>query len=131
LEHHAELDPRTPIGQTLLGLLGDEVTAERRAAREEPFLPVASPQQPDVVFFTRTQHTLHGMFKEYWQSTGGLLRHGYPISEEFVEVSRDDGQAYRVQYFERSRLEYHPGSSGGSIQLGRLGAELLDAEGLP
>ncbi|WP_322486992.1 hypothetical protein [Chloroflexus sp.] len=58
---------------------------------------------------------------------GGLIRHSYPISEECIEVNRDDGQAYLVQYFERSRMEWHPEGEVGRVLLGRLGAEVLSA----
>lgn len=33
---------------------------------------------------------------------------GMPISNEFVERNEVDGKEYKVQYFERAALEYHP-----------------------
>ena len=39
---------------------------------------------------------------------GGLTQQGYPISEEFTEISPLDGKPYLVQYFERAVFEYHP-----------------------
>jgi hypothetical protein len=42
----------------------------------------------------------------------GWPQYGYPISEEFYEVSPDDGGTYVVQYFERARFEWHPEHSG-------------------
>jgi hypothetical protein len=33
---------------------------------------------------------------------------GFPISEEFTEVSPLNGKTYLVQYFERAVMEYHP-----------------------
>lgn len=127
LEYHPEFDLRALPDQTLLGLVGNEVTAPRRAAREPPFLPVTKPCNTAISYFPETRHTLRGQFKSYWESTGGLMRHGYPISEEFIEVNRDDGQAYLVQYFERSRMEWHPEVDGGRVLLGRLGAEVMFA----
>ena len=38
---------------------------------------------------------------------------GFPISEEFTEVSKVDNKPYTVQYFERNRFEYHPEYAGG------------------
>lgn len=44
-----------------------------------------------------------------------------------------DGFAYRVQYFERARLEYHPQYAGTpyEVQLGLLGTALLRNEARP
>ncbi len=63
---------------------------------------------PGSVFFPETGHRLGGLFLEYWQSHGGLMQQGYPISDVFTEVSDLDGKPYTVQYFERAVFEYHP-----------------------
>ncbi|HMA36234.1 MAG TPA: PQQ-binding-like beta-propeller repeat protein [Chloroflexia bacterium] len=60
------------------------------------------------VVFPATGHTVGPQFLTYWQQHGGLAQYGYPISEEFTEVSDLDGRPYTVQYFERSVLERHP-----------------------
>ncbi|HET6312790.1 MAG TPA: hypothetical protein VFH60_03060 [Chloroflexia bacterium] len=70
--------------------------------------PVPDPQDPGVSYFPLVGHTLRGAFRDYWQGHGGLPQFGYPITEEFREVSPTDGRAYAVQYFERARFEYHP-----------------------
>jgi hypothetical protein len=49
-----------------------------------------------------------GKFRGYWEQHGGLAQQGYPISDEFTEVSPLDGKPYRVQYFERAVFELHP-----------------------
>jgi hypothetical protein len=49
-----------------------------------------------------------GQFRTYWEQHGGLAQQGFPISDEFTEVSALDGKPYRVQYFERAVFEYHP-----------------------
>ncbi|HET7037504.1 MAG TPA: hypothetical protein VFI42_17595, partial [Thermomicrobiaceae bacterium] len=63
----------------------------------------------------------------YWQQHGGLAVFGYPISEDFQEVSQTDGQEHTVQYCERARLEWHPENQGTPYEflLGHLGRELL------
>src|SRR5436190_1823735 len=61
-----------------------------------------------AVKFTETGHTLGGKFLEYWKSHGGLAQQGFPISDEFTEVSDLNGQPYTVQYFERAVFEMHP-----------------------
>lgn len=60
------------------------------------------------VFFPETGKRLGGRFLEYWRANGGLMQQGYPISNEFVEVSELNGQPYTVQYFERAVFEMHP-----------------------
>ena len=70
---------------------------------------VAFPNDPDDHrFFPESGHTLNSSFKLAWENNGGLSRFGYPISEEFTEISPIDGKAYTTQYFERTRFEYHP-----------------------
>ena len=58
--------------------------------------------------FAETGHTVGGRFLDYWNNHGGLAQQGYPLSDEFVEVSDLTGQSYRVQYFERAVFELHP-----------------------
>jgi hypothetical protein len=57
------------------------------------------------VYYRQTGHYLKDAFLNYWLMHGGLTLYGYPITEEFVQ----DGVI--VQYFERSKFEYHPGSA--------------------
>ena len=64
--------------------------------------------QGDVVQFPATGKTLRGKFLEYWNTHGGLAQQGYPISNEFEEISAVDGKTYTVQYFERAVFEMHP-----------------------
>jgi len=79
------------------------------------------------VFYAPTAHTLGGSFKTYWESHGGLEQFGYPITEEYQEVSATDGKTYTTQYFERARFEYHPENAGtpSAVQQGLLGREML------
>lgn len=62
--------------------------------------------------FNETGYSVGGAFRRYWESRGGLAQQGYPISEEFDEVSTIDGKTYTVQYFERAVFEYHPEYAG-------------------
>jgi hypothetical protein len=106
----------------LLGLLGDEVTVNRRAAGEAPFQPVTA--DDSCAYFAPTGHNLCAPFVDYWNDNGGLAIYGYPISEAFSE------NGFMVQYFERARFEYHPENAGTpyAVLLGRLGAQELGAE---
>jgi hypothetical protein len=73
-------------------------------------------------YFPETQRTVKGIFWKYWQEHGGLAQQGYPISEEFTEVSDLDGKPYTVQYFERAVFEKHPeNASPHDVLLSQLG----------
>lgn len=58
--------------------------------------------------FPQTGYTVCGRFLAYWQGHGGLAQQGYPLSNEFTEVSDLNGKPYVVQYFERAVFELHP-----------------------
>src|SRR4051812_27305206 len=64
--------------------------------------------QPKARTFTETGKTISGGFLDYWSQNGGLAQQGFPISEEFPEISETDGKSYVVQYFERAVFEHHP-----------------------
>jgi Cellulase (glycosyl hydrolase family 5) len=88
--------------------------------RPPAFQPVAP--LPNTLFFKETGHNLKGAFRTYWERNGGLARYGFPLSEEFVEKTPQDGKTYVVQYFERARFEYHPENSAPyDVLLGHLG----------
>jgi uncharacterized protein len=59
-------------------------------------------------YFDQTGQAVGGAFWQYWNATGGLNRHGYPVSPEMNERNSADGKTYVVQYFERTQLEYRP-----------------------
>jgi hypothetical protein len=77
------------------------------------------------LYFAATGHLIEGRFLQYWQSHGGLPIFGYPLTPSFFE------KGYLVQYFERSRFEFHPEYAGSpyEVSLGQLGRERLKAEG--
>ena len=101
-ELHPEI--RAPH-HVLLTLLGSMQYAARYPNGAPGQVPNAA---PGSMHFAETGKRIGGMFLEYWKSNGGLPRQGYPISEEFREVSAVDGKTYTVQYFERAVFEYHP-----------------------
>jgi hypothetical protein len=96
-----------------------------------PSAPVPDPAQPDVRWAPQTGHTLRGAFAGYWDANGGLPDFGYALTEEFQEHNADSGVDLSAQYFERQRFEYHSELVGTpyEVELGRLGAELLVAQG--
>lgn len=92
----------------LLSLLGVFYYNERYPAGA----PNQSASADNPRFFPETGFTIGGKFRAYWDAHGGLTQQGYPISNEFEEVSLIDGKTYRVQYFERAVFEYHPEYAG-------------------
>jgi hypothetical protein len=110
----------------LLGLLGNDLTTGRK------FDPAQPPYEstPTRAYFPETKHTLSAEFLQYWQANGGLAVFGYPLSEPFMEVSKDNGKVYLVQYFERNRFELHPENTYPyNVLLGRLGVEIARNQG--
>ena len=121
LEHHPENDAPWDV---LLGHLGRTLSAP--LVDTPAFAPLQAENAPpgdERAHFPETGHTLGHGFLAYWQRSGELPRFGYPLSEEFVEVSPTDGRPYTVQYFERARFEYHPENADPQYQvlLGQFG----------
>lgn len=88
--------------------------------------PVAA--QSDAACFAETGLCIDGPIRTFWEQHGGLPVFGYPITPQREE--RIDGQALQVQWFERNRLELHPENEPPyDVQLGRLGADRLAAQG--
>jgi hypothetical protein len=56
-----------------------------------------------------------------------VVAFGYPVTAE-VREKLTDGQEHIVQYFQRARLEWHPGKTS-DVMLGLVGAELLRLRG--
>ena len=92
-----------------LSLAGSELAAGRLFPRAQAIAGSA--------YFEETGHNLGGAFRQFWDASGGMPVFGLPISEELVENGK------RVQHFERARFEL---AQQGRVQLGRVGAELLE-----
>ncbi|MCY4436099.1 MAG: hypothetical protein OXE05_02040 [Chloroflexi bacterium] len=102
-----------------LGLLGDILTSGRDFPKAIP-VPTTENQR----YFPETGHVVSGTFLRFYNSRGGLDIFGYPISEVIQENGRS------VQYFQRSRFEYHPQlPEQYQITLGLLGEELAEQVG--
>jgi len=114
-EYHPEL-AGTPW-EVSLGRLGVQAAPQT--------YPTSPPVNASgVLYFAATQHTLSGPFRQFWDAHGGLSMFGYPTSEPFEEGG------LLVQYFERSRFEFHPELPAGSqILLTRLGSDLARENG--
>lgn len=111
----ARMEWHPDISQVQLSLLGSILSQGRTFATVPP-----TQNGPEIRYFPATGHTVHHAFLAYFNARGGLDQFGYPISEEAVE----DG--FRVQYFQRARLEYHPELPAAySVSLSLLGDQYI------
>jgi hypothetical protein len=77
-------------------------------------------------WFPETRHSIDHGFKGFWEDHRNALQlFGFPLSEEFT-----DGTGLTVQWFERARFEWHPGSNLNrwDVLLARIGAEASSAD---
>jgi hypothetical protein len=120
LEYHPENSPPYDV---LLGLLGNTLVEGR--LNEAPFQAKPASAQAGTQWFAETRHNVGPPLLGYWQGHGGLPVFGLPRSEAFDEINAADGKTYRVQYFERNRIEHHPENQGTRFEflLGLLGVE--------
>jgi hypothetical protein len=102
-ELHPELQAPNNVLLSLLGVFFYQ--QKYGAAGASGQVPNTSPGSQ---LFPETGKRVGGAFLQYWQTHGGLPQQGFPISEQFVEVSPVDGKSYTVQYFERAVFELHP-----------------------
>ncbi len=73
-------------------------------------------------YFNETGHWVCGEFLEFFNARGGLEIFGYPLTEAFEDPTHG---GLRVQYFQRARMEWHPGNQPlYKVQLGLLADEL-------
>jgi hypothetical protein len=101
-EQHPENPPPYNVLLSLLGVYRYQQKYPQGAPGQVPS------SEPNARTFPETGKRLGGLFRSYWESHGGLAQQGFPISDEFDEVSDLDGKTYRVQYFERAVFEQHP-----------------------
>jgi peptide/nickel transport system substrate-binding protein len=129
-EDHTSDGNKAPY-DVLLGRLGAFVAEGRTDA---PFKAIADPKVAGTDWFKETGHSISGDIKTYFYKYGGVSQFGFPLSETFTEVSKDDpSKSYTVQYFERQRMELHPenGNTIFRVLLGRLGAEQMNQSARP
>lgn len=125
-EYHPE---NNQANEVLLSLLGSQAKKEDEKNGELSFAkPPTAQQKADFdalgatdtekkgILFPETNHTLSGIFANYWETHGGLAQQGYPISDLIVKKS-SDGNPYITQYFERSVFEYHPENTDPAYQV--------------
>jgi hypothetical protein len=125
----------------MLGRLGAD-RLRQDGLRWQEFPQPAAPGR-DCLWFQETGHQICDQapgagFKTFWQTHGlaggasyeehyasSLALLGYPLSEPQIETNAD-GDRVLTQWFERARLEWHPGNPAAfRVLMGRLGAEVL------
>ena len=122
-----ELHPENqPPNDVLLSLLGSFIYSQKYPNGA----PAQTPNnEAGSQLFTATGHRVGGEFLSYWQTHGGLAQQGYPISDEFQELSPTDGKTYTVQYFERAVFELHSENQPPyNVLLSLLGSQRYDAK---
>ncbi len=104
------------VGNHLVSVIPGNPTA-RAASRAS---------DPNISYYPQTGHNLGYSFRDYFNKNGNIDIFGFPVTEEFTEISPTDGKAYTVQYFERNRFEFHPelAKAGNGVLLGLLGVQL-------
>jgi hypothetical protein len=127
----------------LLGRLGAQLLELRGVSWQTG---AASPDRA-CLWFSQTQRNVCDQgggvgFRSYWSSHGlefdgrrgtsyaeSLALFGYPLTEATLETN-SNGVRVITQWFERARFEWYPDNpSDYKVLLGRLGAELLEAQG--
>lgn len=110
--------------QVLLSRLGSLRIAGREDEPPFRWLAPDAPIPAGSAYVAESGHSLGGAFAWYHALNGGVAVLGLPISEEFVE-RQPDGADLLVQYFERTRLSYHP--EAGEVRRAPLGRWLAEA----
>ncbi len=112
-------------------LLADGRVLVTHETLTEIFTPNA-PAPPERCF-SETGYCIRGRFLAYWQAHGGLVINGLPLNDEDVQQINPGqyaaGRYLIAQYFERTRLEYHPRNVGTpyDVLLGQFGRQILAA----
>ena len=115
-EYHPENQPPFNVLLSQLGTFRYHQKHPEGAPNQRPN------SDPGAITFPETGKRLGGRFLEYWRTHGGVAQQGFPISDEFTEVSDLDGKAYTVQYFERAVFEWHPENAApNDVLLSHLG----------
>ncbi|MFC1997000.1 hypothetical protein ACFLXI_05255 [Chloroflexota bacterium] len=105
-----ELDPSLPSNiQVKLSPLGEYIYEGGRKLG-------MTTNSPACRFFAETGHSICYAFLDFFETNGGINQFGYPISDF------EDHEGRIVQYFQKTRLEWHPENAPGKwVTVGNLG----------
>lgn len=83
--------------------------------------PAPAQQTTPPQYFPEYDKTVRAPFIDTFVRNGGVSQYGFPITNDYV----DPATGMLVQYFEKVRMEWHPGNPDPyKVQLGLLGDEL-------
>jgi len=101
--------------------------ALRRQGVDWHSIPAQTDAPPECRIFPETGHRLCPPFLAAWEQSGGLDLVGLPLTEASPVTDAATGASYSAQYFERTRIEYHPDRAGTpyAIQIGLLVREQI------
>ena len=113
-------------GQVPVALSSSPIFVVEQAPAPVPGLdPATDPGSP-------TGFRVSTRFAGFWAAHGGLAAFGYPITGERQEVSPTDGKPYIVQWFERTRFEWHPENAPPfNVLLGLMGRQVAAGRPFP
>jgi YVTN family beta-propeller protein len=90
--------------------------------------PRGATAQSEQRCFQETGFCIGGRIRGFWEQNGGLPVFGLSIAPQQEEIV--EGQRLQVQWFERARLELHPGKARPyDVVIGRVGAQRLGQQG--
>jgi hypothetical protein len=116
-----QIEPSRSYGNLYLDLTRDYVAR---------FKGAAAPPPTGSRTFPETNQTVSGRLLEYWEQNGALPVFGLPLNGEDWQQTNDG--RFRMQQFERNRLELHPENVRPyDVLLGRLGTDILFKQGRP
>ena len=115
-EAHPEKQPPFDVLLSLLGTF-------RYGQKYPDGAPNQTPNEtPGSVLVPETGQEIGRRVSCVLEGTRRRRQQGYPVSDEFTEVSDLDGKPYLVQYFERAVFEYHPENPApNDVLLSQLG----------
>jgi len=115
-----ELHPDNPPPYIVqLGLLADELGFNKFPPADDEQIPAYNSHLHH--YFRETGHVVSYAFLDYFRENGGIDIFGYPRSEFIYE------EGYIVQYFQRTRMVWHPEIiSGPQMKLTPLGEVYVD-----
>ncbi|MEN9935263.1 MAG: hypothetical protein RLZZ387_1842 [Chloroflexota bacterium] len=109
---------------TVLWALACSAVVAALAAAWLPAVPARA--ATEMLYVPQTGHYVRGVFRDFWDTNGGLAVFGHPITEEYLEP----GTGRVLQYFERARFE-RAQPDATAVQLGLLGREALAGRTFP
>jgi len=118
-----ELHPTQPVPYRVqLGLLGSELYGPP----DPPVPNWTTPWNPHVRYFPMTGHLVSHAFLRFFDSHGGVNNFGYPLTE----AKNEAGTGTLIQWFQRAKMEWHPGNPPGQeVQLALLGQFIYSGDG--